>query len=111
MGYVASQGYLQPANQAVALSDDFQQPGRNPRHASVFTFSVKSMQFPPLIGQWDALDAAVDPTLDKMLHGRAAQVPPRTREIDKASRKVLRVRPADGASESPSVTESSQSSG
>ena len=65
LGGVASAGYLQPANQTVALSDAFQQPGRLPQHASVFTFSVKSMQFPPLLDQWDELDAAVDPTLDR----------------------------------------------
>ena len=28
-----------------------------------------------------------------MMHGRAVQVPQRTREIDQASRKVLRVEP------------------
>lgn len=100
LGYVASQGYLQPANQTVALSDDFQQPGRLPRHASVFTFSVKSMQFPPLISQWDALDAVTGPTLEAMLHGRPSKVPPRTREIDQASRKVLHVEPTASPSSS-----------
>lgn len=100
LGYVASQGYLQPANQAVALSDDFQQPGRLPKHASVFTYSVKSMQFAPLISQWDALDATTDPALEEMLQGRATQVPPRTTAIDQASRRVLRIQPLDGASPS-----------
>jgi multiple sugar transport system substrate-binding protein len=109
LGYVASQGYLQPANQAVALSDDFQQPGRLPQHASVFTFSVKSMQFPPLIAQWDALDAWTEPTLKRMLHGRASQVPPRTREIDQASRKVLHVEPSGSPSSSPSSSPSGSS--
>jgi multiple sugar transport system substrate-binding protein len=100
LGYVASQGYLQPANQTVALSDDFQQPGRLPKHASVFTLSVKSMQFPPLITQWEALDAVTEPTLDEMLRGRVTQVPPLTREIDRASRRVLRVEPSGGPSAS-----------
>jgi len=98
LGSVASAGYLQPANQAVALSDDFQQPGRLPDHASVFTFSVKSMQYPPLIDRWDELDAAIGPTLTRMMHGRAVQVPQRTREADQQSSRVLRVEP----SESPS---------
>jgi multiple sugar transport system substrate-binding protein len=100
LGGVASAGYLQPANQTVALSDDFQQPGRLPQHASVFTFSVKSMQFPPLIGPWDELDAAVEPTLARMMHGRPVQVPRRTREADRASRKVLRVEPSASPSAS-----------
>jgi multiple sugar transport system substrate-binding protein len=94
LGYVASQGYVQPANQAVALSDDFQQPGRLPEHAEVFTFSVKSMVFPPLIDQWDELDAAIGPDLDQMLRGRPRQVPARTRQIDQTSRRVLRPEPS-----------------
>ncbi len=105
LGYVASQGYVQPANQTVALSEDFQQPGRLPKHAAVFTFSVKSMQFPPLVQQWDELDAATAPTLAEMMHGRPVQVPVRTREIDQTSRRVLRVEPSEGPSGS------SQSSG
>jgi multiple sugar transport system substrate-binding protein len=100
LGYVASQGYLQPANQTVALSDDFQQPGRLPKHAAVFTFSVKSMEFPPLVDQWDELDAATGPALEEMMHGRPVQVPFRTREIDQASRRVLQVEPSAGPSES-----------
>jgi multiple sugar transport system substrate-binding protein len=104
LGGVATAGYLQPANQTVALSDDFQQPGRLPQHASVFTFSVKSMQFPPLIGPWDELDAAVEPTLVQMMHGRPVQVPRRTREADRASRKVLRVEPSESPSPSPSAS-------
>jgi multiple sugar transport system substrate-binding protein len=100
LGGVATAGYLQPANQTVALSDDFQQPGRLPQHASVFTFSVKSMQFPPLIEEPDALDAATAPTLAQMLQGRASRVPQRTRQVDQASRKVLRVQPSGSASPS-----------
>jgi len=100
LGYVASQGYLQPANQTVALSDDFQQPGRLPKHASVFTFSVKSLQFPPLIAQGDALDAATEPTLEEMVRGRPSEVPARTRQIDQASRKILRLEPSAGQSAS-----------
>ncbi len=109
LGSVASAGYLQPANQTVALSDDFQQPGRLPQHASVFTFSVKSMQFPPLIDRWDELDAAIGPTLFRMMHGLAIQVPPRTREVDRLSQRVLRVEPS--ASPSGSGQSSSSSGG
>jgi multiple sugar transport system substrate-binding protein len=102
LGYVASQGYLQPANQTVALSDDFQQPGRLPEHASVFTFSVKSMVFPPLIDRWDELDAAIGPDLDQMLRGRPREVPPLSRQIDQTSRRVLRPAPSAGPSSAQS---------
>jgi hypothetical protein len=62
----------------------------------VFTFSVKSMQYPPLLDRWDELDAAIGPTLTRMMHGLAVQVPQRTREADQASRKVLRLEPSAG---------------
>jgi multiple sugar transport system substrate-binding protein len=99
LGQVASAGYLQPANQTVALSDAFQQPGRLPRHASVFTFSVKSMVYPPVIGQWDELDTAIGPLLDQLLHAAPSQVPALTRAIDAASQPILA---APGASTSAS---------
>ena len=89
LGVVASGGYLQPANQTVALSDDFQQPGHLPAHASVFTFSVKSMVYPPLIEESDQLDRAVDPLIDQLLRDRPRQVPRTTRRIDRASYGVL----------------------
>jgi multiple sugar transport system substrate-binding protein len=102
LGAVASGGYLQPANQTVALSDDFQQPGRLPEHASVFTFSVKSMVYPPLLGQWDGLDHAVDPLIDRLLRGRPSTVPPLSRRIDRASFGVLGPRFGPSATASPS---------
>jgi len=109
LGVVASGGYLQPANQTVALSDDFQQPGRLPEHASVFTFSVKSMVYPPLIGQWEELDRAVNPLIDRMLRGRPPAVPPMSRRIDRASYGVLG--PRFGPSPTASPSASGQSAG
>jgi multiple sugar transport system substrate-binding protein len=101
LGVVASGGYLQPANQTVALSDDFQQPGRLPVHASVFTFSVKSMVYPPLIEPWEQLDAAVDPLIDRLLRGRPREVPRTSRRIDRASFGVLGPRFGPSATASP----------
>jgi multiple sugar transport system substrate-binding protein len=89
LGLVASGGYLQPANQAVALSNAFQQRGRLPVHASVFTFSVKSLVYPPLLGQWDELDQAVDPLVVQLLRGRPSDVPTLSRRIDRASYRIL----------------------
>ena len=77
LGAVASAGYLQPANQTVALSDDFQQPGHLPRHAGVYTFSVKSMVYAPLLPQWDALETVVDPRLALLMGGPPSVVPRR----------------------------------
>ena len=41
-----------------------------PRHASVFTFSVKSMVYPPEVADWDELELAVDPLIDEAARGR-----------------------------------------
>jgi multiple sugar transport system substrate-binding protein len=100
LALVSFAGYFQPANQTVALSDAFQQPGQRPHHASVFTFSVKSMQYPPIVENSDELDLAVDPLLERLVSGTPAQVPRLARKIDRASYRVLG--PRFGPSASPS---------
>ena len=102
LALVSYGGYLQPADQAVALSDAFQQPGLKPRHASVFTFSVKSMVYPPVVGQWDDIDLAVDPLLDRMLRGRPADVPRLARKVDRTSYRIIgpRLGPSAGPTQS-----------
>jgi multiple sugar transport system substrate-binding protein len=99
LALVSFGGYLQPANQTVALSDAFQQPALQPKHASVFTFSVKSMVYPPLVGQSDDLELAVDPLVQKLLDGRPSQVARTARQIDHASYRILG--PKLGPSASP----------
>jgi multiple sugar transport system substrate-binding protein len=89
VGEVASAGYLQPANQAVALGADFQQPGHLPQHASVFTFGVKSMVYPPVIAQPDMLSQAIDPLVARLFRAPASRIPRLTRHIDNASLPVL----------------------
>jgi len=102
LALVAYGGYLQPANQTVALSDAFQQPTQQPRHASVFTFSVKSMVYPPDIAQWDELESAVDPMLQQLVTGKPSEVGRTSRRIDRASYRVLgpRLGPTAGPSQS-----------
>jgi multiple sugar transport system substrate-binding protein len=95
---VASAGYFQPANQTVALSDVFQQPGYLPRHASVFTFSVKSMVFAPVLAQSDELDAAISPKLEHLFRSPPSSIPVETRRIDAISRPILAA--SDGATAS-----------
>jgi multiple sugar transport system substrate-binding protein len=89
LSLVSYAGYLQPANQSVALSDAFQQPGLRPHHASVFSFSVKSLEYPPIVADSDQLDLAVNPLLDRMLRGTPQEVPRMTRKIDRTSYRVL----------------------
>jgi multiple sugar transport system substrate-binding protein len=100
LSLVAFGGYLQPANQTVALSDAFQQPDRLPRHAGVFTFSVKSMVYPPDLAASDDLEVVVDPLLEEMLGGSVSEVPRLARRIDRASYRILG--PTYGPSASPS---------
>jgi multiple sugar transport system substrate-binding protein len=104
LALVSFGGYLQPADQTVALSDAFQQPALQPKHASVFTFSVKSMVYPPVVSQWDDIDLAVDPLLEKMLDGRPANVPRLARRADRASYRIIgpRLGPSAGPSQSGS---------
>ena len=101
LALVSYGGYLQPANQTVALSDAFQQPDRLPRHAGVFTFSVKSMVYPPVVAAADDVDLTVDPLLDEMLRGTPEEVPRLARRIDRASYRLLG--PRFGPSASPSA--------
>ena len=102
LSLVSYGGYLQPANQSVALSDAFQQPGLQPHHASVFSFSVKSLEYPRSCRTPTKLDLAVNPLLDRMLRGTPQEVPRMTRKIDRTSYRVLgpRFGPTAGPSQS-----------
>jgi multiple sugar transport system substrate-binding protein len=108
LGEVASAGYLQPANQTVALSDDFQQRGRLPKHASVFTFGVKSMVYPPLVADPDTLSTQVDPLVARLFQVPPARIPHLARHIDRVSQSILT---PPSASPSPSASDSTQPSG
>ena len=107
VGAVASAGYLQPANQTVALGDDFQQPGRLPKHASVYTFGVKSMVYPPVIAQPEALSEQIDPLVARLFGVPASRIPRLTRHIDNSSLPILAPPPTTG----PSASDSAQPSG
>lgn len=96
---VTQAGYLQPANVAVALSDDFRQPGLLPAHAEVFTDSVRSIHLGPLLQSWPDLEDAVASPLREMLRGSVLlDLVGLTEQIDEASRTVLAPEPTPGAS-------------
>ncbi len=97
---VAREGYLQPANQEVALSDDFLQSGDAPLSADVFNDSVTRMVVPPLLDVWDELAAAVEPYILQLFYAvPTLDLEAVTEEIDAASQPVLN---PEAASESPS---------
>lgn len=87
---VARSGYIVPVNQAVALTDDFLQPDRQPEHAAVFTSSVGDLQVLPRLDVWPALDQSVAPLLDEMFTVPVLDdLDDLTSRIDEASRTVL----------------------
>jgi multiple sugar transport system substrate-binding protein len=99
---------VQPANQTVALSNAFLQPGLRPRHAEVFTFGVKSMVYLPLIDRWDGLEEALNPLVGQLFHtARPSEILDLSRRIDRRSRPVLRPL----ATESPAPTGATQAGG
>jgi multiple sugar transport system substrate-binding protein len=104
LGEVASAGYLQPANQSVALGDGFQQPGRLPLHASVFTFGAKSMVYPPLVAQPDILGQMVDPLIARLFRTDPTHIANEAAHIDKVSQPILAPPPTSSPSGSASPT-------
>jgi multiple sugar transport system substrate-binding protein len=104
---VARSGYLQPANQEVALSDDFLQPTKEPLSASVFNDAVNRMVIPPLLDTWEQLETAVAPYLQVMFFAVPfLDLVPLTEEIDAASVPIL-----DPESVTPSPSEGVTASG
>lgn len=99
---VVRAGYLVPANLEVALSDDFLQPGRLPRHSGVFNSSVRAIQFRPLLTTLGDLQRTIAPSLERLLNEPVLDdLDALTEQIDEESRTVLDPEAAT-PSESPS---------
>lgn len=86
---VVPAGYLVPANQTVALTDDFLQPTRLPVRADVFNESVRSLYVPPLLDDEAALEDAVEPGIEDLLNVEIPDIDALTTLIDDASQTVL----------------------
>lgn len=87
---VTRAGYLQPANVAVALTDDFLQTGRRPVMATFFNTSVRSMAVAPLIDSMPALEETVGPSIEQMVFGVGVlDLDAITTIIDEQSRAIL----------------------
>ncbi len=100
---VARAGYLQPANQEVAFSDDFLQPDDAPLSASVFNESLGRMAIPPLLGTWDELDDVVAPYLEQLFNGPPIlDLTAITEAIDQASLAILSPETATPSTETES---------
>jgi multiple sugar transport system substrate-binding protein len=90
VGEVVREGYLQPANQEVALSDDFLQPEEKPLNGQVFNEAVGRMVIPPLLDTWDELEDAVEPYLLEMFFAvPTIDLPLLGAQIDAVSQPIL----------------------
>ncbi|WP_110182179.1 ABC transporter substrate-binding protein [Nocardioides solisilvae] len=87
---VAQEGAMVPANLAVAASDVFLQPGRQPGRSRVFNTAVRGMAIAPLLESWDDLERAVAPFLLQLLTEPGdLDLDAVTEAADEASREVL----------------------
>lgn len=87
---VTRTGYLVPANQQVALSDDFLQPTREPLHAAVFNNAVRTMVLPPFLDDYAVLDDRVADLVRRLvLSPGDLDLDAVTQRIDERSQEVL----------------------
>ena len=90
VGELTRTGYLVPANQQVALTEDFTQSALQPDRADLFTYSVRSMRVPPLLDTWTPLQSLVDgPIAELVTAPGVLDLETATAEIDQLSREVL----------------------
>lgn len=115
---VVSAGFTVPANNAVAGSEVFLQPQRDPSHSRLFNLAVRGLVFPPLIDSTRRLEVVVSGLLEELLTAPGEiDLDAMTEQIDEASRPVLDPdyvpeTPSESSSASPTSTSSpTESSG
>jgi multiple sugar transport system substrate-binding protein len=106
-GRVTRAGYLAPANLDVATSEAFLQREQQPAHAGVFNASVSDMVLQPLIGDYPALERAVEDSLRQLLRAPVLDLDALTTQIDEDARAVL---DPDYEPEEPDESEESEDS-
>jgi len=83
-------GGVQPANLAVASSDDFLQTDQLPHRSRVFNTVVRGMAFPPLTVSWAELEGSVDDLMQQLLSDPGEiDLRDLSAQIDEASKTVL----------------------
>jgi len=86
---VTQAGYMVPTHNEVAESEAFVQPNRLPEHAQVFNRSVRYINWPPLLDDFDALEKSVHDEVYELFYTRVLDIEEITERIDEASREVL----------------------
>ncbi len=82
-------GNLVPANQTVALTDDFLQPTRLPERADVFNEGVSKLYIPPLVEDEMAITDIANAGIRDLLQVEIPDIEALTEQIDEASRAIL----------------------
>lgn len=101
---VAKAGYLVPANNEVAESEDFLQPDLEPANAQVFNAGIRDIVMPPLLESWDALEESVRPEFESLFYAPILDLEALTTRIDEKSAPVvadLVIRDEDKVTPSP----------
>ena len=86
---VVPAGYLVPANQTVALTEDFLQSDQQPARADVFTESLGQLHISPVLMDPDRLREVVNPAIARLLNVGVPNLEQLTAAIDGASQSVL----------------------
>ncbi len=87
---VTASGYLVPANLKVLQSEDFLDPDEMPTNSGIFTSTLRDVRPDPLLDQINALQAAVDSTIELLMTTPVlSDLDPLTVQIDEESRTVL----------------------
>lgn len=87
---VTASGYLVPANLKVLQSENFLASDEQPTNSRIFTSTLRDVVPGPLLDRRNALQAAVDPTIELLMTTPVLNdLDPLTAQIDEESRTVL----------------------
>ena len=87
---VTAAGFMVPANNAVASSEQFLQPLREPKHSRLFNLAIRGLVVPPLVESPSQLEEATAPLVQDLLTDPGEiDLELLTEQIDEVSRPIL----------------------
>lgn len=108
---IALAGAMTPANLAVAGSESFLQRDQSPKRSRVFTSTLRGTWFRPVGVDWEGLEAAVAPSIERLLNEPGEiDLDAYTAEIDEASRVFFAAEAEKKAAEEAAEQESASPS-
>ena len=82
-------GYVVPSNVSVANSPAFSQPGKPPESSFIFNEGVRRTQPTPFVPEWPAVNARVEPMLNRLFYWPVVDLDVLLEDIDTTSQAVL----------------------